>query len=552
MLRKLAIRNYAIIDYLELSFSDKLTVVTGETGAGKSIAIEALSLVLGARADASILFEKEKKCVVEATFDTLSPELRIFFTANDLDFEENLILRREILPAGKSRAFINDTPVNLVLMKALGDQLVDMHNQHESQELSTASFQITLLDSLAKQESAARQFRAQFLSYQESLSRAAHLRSQHQRETQELDYLTFQLNELTNAVLKPGEQETAELELKQLEHAEEIKKHFAAAYQLLQESEVAVTYQLKEVSTLLHTAKKFFPQTEMLLTRLESARIELDDIADELEKQQASLTIDPERVQEINHRLDLIYRLQKKHHADSIKALLDIADGLDAKIQAISIRTDELDQLEKKLAMAKEELLLTARKLSAERQKQVPIVIQSVNKMLKSVGMPHAAIKIEHTTAANDEWNASGIDRFRFLFAANKGSEFAEIRKVASGGELSRLMLCIKSLIAASASLPTLIFDEIDTGISGETAMKVSSILKQLSAHHQVICITHLPQIAAKGDLHYFVFKETSNARTFTRIRNLDPEEKIRAIAQMISGEKVTPAALESARELLN
>ena len=552
MLRKLAIRNYAIIDHLELIFSEKLTVITGETGAGKSIAIEALSLVLGERADANVLFEKEKKCVVEATFDTLAPELSHFFEANDLDFDDHLILRREILPAGKSRAFINDTPVNLSVMKMLGDQLVDMHNQHESQELSTSSFQITLLDSLAKQEPSARQFRIRFISYQEDAIRAGQLRAQHQRETQELDYLTFQLTELTNAALKTGEQETAEQELKQLEHAEEIKKHFAAAYQLLQESDHAVKYQLKEISTLLHAAKKFFPQTELLITRLESARIELDDIADEIENQQAALTIDPERLQEINQRLDVIYRLQKKHHAGSNAALLDIAAGLDSKIQAISIHTGELENLERKLAVEQKELLSMAQKISAERKKQIPVVIETVNRMLKSVGMPHAAIKIEHSPLADGELNLYGIDRFRFLFASNKGSEFAEIRKVASGGELSRLMLCIKSLIAASTSLPTLIFDEIDTGISGETARKVSAILKELSTHHQVICITHLPQIAAKGDLHFFVFKETSNARTFTRIRNLDPQEKIKAIAQMISGEKVTPAALESARELLN
>lgn len=552
MLRKLAIRNYAIIDHLELMFSEKLTVITGETGAGKSIAIEALSLVLGERADANVLFEKEKKCVVEATFDTLAPELTHFFEANDLDFDDHLILRREILPAGKSRAFINDTPVNLSIMKMLGDQLVDMHNQHESQELSTSLFQITLLDSLAKQELSARQFRSRFISYQEDALRAEQLRAQHQRETQELDYLTFQLNELTNAALKPGEQETAEQELKQLEHAEEIKKHFAAAYRLLQDSDHAVKYQLKEVSTLLHAAKKFFPQTETLIARLESAHIELDDIADEIENQQAALTFDPERLQEINQRLDVIYRLQKKHHAGSNAALLDIAAGLDSKIQAISIHSGELENLEKELAGEKKELLSMAHKISAERKKQIPVVIQSVNKMLKHVGMPHAAINIEHTPLAAGEMNMFGIDRFRFLFASNKGSEFGEIRKVASGGELSRLMLCIKSLIAASTSLPTLIFDEIDTGISGETAMKVSAILKELSNHHQVICITHLPQIAAKGDMHFFVFKETSNARTFTRIRNLDPQEKIKAIAQMISGEKVTAAALESARELLN
>ncbi|MEO6167318.1 MAG: DNA repair protein RecN [Chitinophagales bacterium] len=552
MLRKLSVRNYAIIDHLELSFSDKLTVITGETGAGKSIAIEALSLVLGERADASVLFEKEKKCIVEATFDAISPDLKIFFEENDLDLEEQLILRREILAAGKSRAFINDTPVNLSVMKSLGDQLVDMHNQHESQELSTSQFQITLLDSLAKQESSSRQFRTSFFSYQENLNRSNQLREQHLRETQELDYLSFQLDELTQATLNANEQESAEQELKQLEHAEEIKKLLAAAYNLLQETDSAVKYQLKEIIGLLNSAKKYFYPAEGLTTRLESLRIELQDISDEIENNQSLLNVDPERLQEINQRLDIIYRLQKKHRVDSVAALQSIAADLELKIQSISIHTDELENLDEKLTAQKNALLSTARKISAGRKKQIPVVAQTVNKMLRNVGMPYAEISIEQEVLPADELNMHGIDRFHFLFASNKGSALQDIRKVASGGELSRLMLCIKSLIADSTSLPTLIFDEIDTGISGETAMKVSAILKELANNHQVICITHLPQIAAKGDLHYFVFKETSDARTFTRIRKLDQQEKIKAIAQMISGEKVTPAALESAKELLN
>lgn len=552
MLRKLSIRNYAIIDHLELFFSEKLTVITGETGAGKSIAIEALSLVLGERADAAVLFEKEKKCIVEATFDGLSTDLATFFEEHDLDFEEQLILRREVSSAGKSRAFINDTPVNLSLMKLLGDQLVDMHNQHESQELSTSLFQLTLLDSLARQETAARQFRTRFFSYQEDVNRRNELQEQHLREVQELDYLSFQLAELSNAALKENEQESLEQDLKQLEHAEEIKKNFSAAYNLMMDSEYAVKHQLKEIMMLLNGIKKFYPGADALVQRLESARIELEDVADEIENQQQELNVDSERLEEINQRLDLIYRLEKKHRVNTVEALLQIANELETKIKSISIHTNDLENLESKIIGQKKELLLVAQKISASRKKQIPVVTQTVNKMLKSVGMPHAEIKIESELLPNDEMNFSGIDRFRFLFASNKGSEFQEIRKVASGGELSRLMLCIKSLIAASTSLPTLIFDEIDTGISGETAMKVSAILKQLSNHHQVICITHLPQIAAKGDMHHFVYKETAGSRTFTRVRQLDQQEKIKAIAQMISGEKVTPAALESARELLN
>ncbi|MGB3076796.1 MAG: AAA family ATPase, partial [Chitinophagales bacterium] len=376
MLRKLSIRNYVIIEQLELLFSDQLTVITGETGAGKSIAIEALSLILGERADASALFDKEKKCVVEATFESLSPDLKIFFDENDLDFEKQLILRREVLAAGKSRAFINDTPVNLSVMKSLGDQLVDMHNQHESHELNTTQFQITILDSLAKQESATQEFRMRFLAYQENLKRSNHLRDHHQRETQELDYLSFQLKELANATLKDNEQEPAEQELKQLEHAEEIKKLFAAAYNLLQETDTAIKYQLKEVISLLSSAKKYFPQTEVLISRLESARIELDDISDEIASSQSILNVDPERLQEITQRLDVIYRLEKKHRVHSVAELLRIASELEVRIQAISIHTDELESLEKKLAVDKKELLAFALLLSNERNKQMPVVMQ--------------------------------------------------------------------------------------------------------------------------------------------------------------------------------
>lgn len=552
MLRKLSVRNYAIIDFIELSFAEKLTVITGETGAGKSIAIEALSLVLGGRADSTVLFDKGKKCVVEAIFDALSPALESFFIENDLDFEAQLILRRELLTGGKSRAFINDTPVNLSLMKSLGDQLVDMHNQHEAQELSTSRFQITLLDSLAGHEALAMQFRQRFVAYQEGMKKTALLREQHQREMQELDYLTFQLDELGNAALKDGEQETAEQELKQLEHAEEIKKAFSIAHALLDETEAAVKFQLKEILTQLNSIKKYFPESDSFINRVESCRIELEDIAHELENTESSINTDHDRLQEINQRLDVIYRLQKKHRLNSIADLLQLSESLDKRIQSISTQTDAIEKLEQELAAEKNHLLTIAHQLSKQRVQQIPVVTQSVNKMLKSVGMPHAAVQINHQPLGSDEMNMNGIDQFRFLFASNKGSEMQEIKKVASGGELSRLMLCFKSLVAASTALPTLIFDEIDSGISGETAMKVSAILKKLSTQHQVICITHLPQIAAKGDLHYFVYKENSADRTFTRARALDEQEKITTIAKMISGEKVTPAALESARELLN
>ncbi|HYV94056.1 MAG TPA: DNA repair protein RecN [Chitinophagales bacterium] len=552
MLRKLSIQNYAIIEELELSFSDKLTVITGETGAGKSIVMEALSLVLGERADTNVLFDKAKKCVVEAEFDIHELDLKTFFEENDLDAEDVLTLRREISSAGKSRAFINDTPVNLPVMKLLGDHLVDMHQQHESQEISTSQFQLALLDSLSSQERPVKDFRNQFQKYQQNVLRWQQLNDEHERETQELDYLNFQLNELSNADLKFGEQYMLEQEQQQLQHAEEILRVFAMAYNQLKESEDALMQRLGALLHSMNSVKRFLPESEEVFQRAESARIELDDIASEIESLQQTIAADPERLQEIQQRLDLIFRLQKKHKVNDVASLMMLAQDLRKKINSISMHTEELEELGEKNSEQKNKLIKAAEKISSSRKKQVPKVIQSINTMLKDVGMPHAQIKIEHETLKEDELNANGLDRFQFLFAPNKGSSFGEIKKIASGGELSRLMLCFKSLIASSTSLPTLIFDEIDSGISGETAMKVSRILKKLADEHQVICITHLPQLAAKGDTHYFVYKEISRGKTYTHVRALNKEEKIKTIAQMIGGEKTTAAALESAKELLN
>lgn len=514
--------------------------------------MEALSLVLGERADTAVLFDKAKKCVVEAEFSIHDLDLKVFFQENDLELDEMIVLRREISPAGKSRAFINDTPVNLPVMKLLGDSLVDMHQQHESKEISTSQFQLSLLDSLAQHESEVKAYRKSFVQYQIAIARWSELNGQNLREMQELDYLNFQLNELSDAALNTDEQEILEQEQHQLEHAEEIQKIFSQVILQLKDSEEAVTIRLRDVVHSLGGVKKFLPALEEILKRIESTRIELDDINSEIENQQQAISADPHRLQEIQQRLDLIFRLQKKHRVNDVKSLIQIASDIEGKINSINIQTEELENLGQKNILQKKQLTEAAKKISSARLKQSPNVIQAINSMLKEVGMPHAQISIEHSALKNDELNANGMDHFQFLFASNKGSEFQEIKKIASGGELSRLMLCFKSLIAASTSLPTLIFDEIDSGISGETAMKVSRILKKLSSEHQVICITHLPQLAARGNVHYFVYKETSDNRTYTRVRSLSDEEKIKAVAQMIGGEKVTAAAIESAKELLN
>jgi len=552
MLHRISIQNYAIIEQLELNFSNQLTVITGETGAGKSIVMEALSLVLGERADTSVLFDKSKKCSVEADFDVSKIDLKTFFEANDLDEESTLTLRREIASTGKSRAFVNDTPVNLSVMKFLGEQLVDMHQQHESQEISTAQFQLSLLDSLTESEDTVAEFRKNFFDHQKKLNRLNQLREQHRREAEELDYLNFQLGEISNASLKEGEQENLQSEEQQLEHAGEILRGYSSVLNILQESETAVIPQLKNILTLFSSLKKFYSGAEEILKRIESVRIEVEDIGNEIEREQEKISVNPERLEEIQQRLDLIFRLQKKHRVNDVISLIHIAEALENKINSISIHTEKLEELTQEIKAQKKLLIQAAKKISAARVKVSPKVVQAVNSMLKDVGMVHAQIKIEHELLNDDEIDANGLDHFNFLFASNKGSAFQEIGKVASGGELSRLMLCFKSLIADSTQLPTLIFDEIDSGISGETAVRVSKILKQLASNHQVICITHLPQLAAKGDTHYFVFKEIMQGRTHTRVRSLSQAEKIKTIAQMIAGEKITAAALESAKELLN
>lgn len=552
MLQRISIQNYAIIDELELKFSDQLTVITGETGAGKSILMEALSLVLGERADTMMLFDQSKKCLVEAEFDVSDLDLQTFFEEHDLDEEATLILRREISAAGKSRAFVNDTPVNLSVMKTLGENLVDLHQQHESQEISSSQFQLSVLDSMAQQEDVVKEYKRNFSGFQKKQTELEKLQQQHDREAQELDYLHFQLNELSNAALKENEDKELESEQQQLEHAEEIQRSLSQAVNELKQEDGAVIQHLRGILSSLNALKKFFPAAEEISRRLESVRIELEDVAAEIESHQEKISVNPARLDEIHQRLDLLFRLQKKHRVNEVTALRAIEKELNERISGISLQTEMLEKLMRQAGQQKQLLISRAKKISAGRLKQAPKVVQHINTMLKEVGMIHAQIKSSHEPLSEEELNLQGLDRFEFLFASNKGSAFQSIRKVASGGELSRLMLCFKSLVAASTTLPTLIFDEIDSGISGETAVKVSAILKKLSQNHQVICITHLPQLAAKGHLHYFVYKETLNGRTHTRVRSLTQDEKVKTIAQMISGEKLTTAALESARELLN
>jgi DNA repair protein RecN (Recombination protein N) len=556
MLGKLSINNYAIIDELEIDFSGNLNIITGETGAGKSIIIGALGLILGERADSSSLVNKEKKCIVEGKFTGgLKKEVILFLKDNELDTEEELVLRREIATNGKSRAFINDTPVNLSQLQELSVLLIDLHQQFDTLELAEAAFQRQVLDALAGHTNRVEEYRTIFGLWQQVKKEMTALKAQQVQFEKEADYNRFQFAELEEAAFKENELEESEVELKLLNNSEGIKAALGKAYFELQESETPQVQQLKILLNQLSSYASLHPDLPPVLQRLQSAQIELQDIADDIDRISNHINYDPERIEQLNERLSLGYKLQKKHGAGSTAELLAIQRQLAEKLQAVLHIDESIQQKEKEANRLAEEVMQLARQISEGRKKQQKPLEEKVNKLLVQVGMPNAKLKVEMQQA---EPGTYGCDSIEFLFDANRSGRFQPVRKVASGGELSRLMLCIKSLVAQTIDLPTLIFDEIDTGISGEAARQVGIIMKGLSAKRQVICITHQPQIAGKADAHFFVYKEIIHTASpagrdtvKTNIRRLTTEERITTIAQMLSGEKPTAAALENAREMV-
>jgi len=552
MLTKLSIQNYVIIDRLEIDFSASLNIVTGETGAGKSILLGALSLILGQRADSKVLHSSDKKCVVEGNFDIKNYHLKDFFETNELDFEITTIVRREISESGKSRAFINDTPVNLNALKELGEQLVNVHSQHETLSLNNPAFQTELVDGVAGHEKLLQQFASLFQQYKVEVKKLEQLKEEYARFGGDAEFLAFQLNELKEADLKEAEQEQLEQELKTLEHAGEIKSNLSKAFDLLQQTDNSVNSQLLVISELLEHLKKYQPETGELAKRLESAFLELKDIADSIEQIADNTNIDNERAEEVHQRLNTIYRLHKKHKTVNAEDLLSIQNSLEEKLNHIEKHDELVQQSEVKLQKIKNDLMTLADKLHHNRLKVASAIVKKVKDGLQYVGMPYAEFEVDIQMQNFDKINTTGLDKIRFLFSANKGVQPDELRKVASGGELSRLMLVLKSLAADNASLPTLIFDEIDSGISGEVADKVGKQMEQLAKHHQVIAITHLPQIASKGNSHFFVYKDDSGKKTLTRIKKLTEQQRVEEIAKMLVGEKVTDSALSSAKELLH
>jgi DNA repair protein RecN (Recombination protein N) len=571
MLQKLVINNYALIDNLEISFGDGLNILTGETGAGKSIILGALSLILGQRAESRYFFNQQKKCVIEGVFRISDFHLKAFFEDNELDYEAETILRREISADGKSRAFVNDTPVNLTTLKQLGEKLIDIHSQHATLEINDPEFQLLVVDAVAKHGNLLNDYQAKFKTYKKNTAKLQQLIGESDKAKSDLDYYQFQFDELEKANLVEDEQEKLEQELYMLNNAEEIKRNLTGACFLMNDGETSALIKLREAAHHLSSLEKFDPLIEELHERLKSSLIELKDIAAEIENLEQHTHTNEARAIEVNERLSILYNLQKKHRVNNNAELLQLQNDLSEKIQQALFGDEEIEKLQKQIAAEKQELEKQAAQLSANRAKAIPDIEKQVIQSLAEMGMDNSTLKIEQIARKSENQEVrnqeqvkqlpdsrssglsdSGVDQIRFLFSANKGHTLAEMSKVASGGELSRLMLSIKSLIARYTALPTIIFDEIDAGVSGEVANKVGQIMERLAENLQVITITHLPQIASKGQSHYFVYKDNESAITYTRIRQLDKQERVMEIAKMLSGDKPGESALQNARELLN
>lgn len=550
MLRKIIIKNFAIIDDLELELHDGFNILTGETGAGKSIILGALGLLLGQRFDSKNLKNNQKKCIIEGHFTLNEFSLQHFFTESDLDYDEHCIVRREISADGKSRGFINDTPVTLQILKQLGEQLVDIHSQHETLLLNTSSYQLHVIDSVANHKDLLNNYRSNFLKFQQKLKEISELELAYELAIKEQDYLKFQFDELIQVNLVENEQQQLESEQELLTHAEEIQIKLSQIDGTLQSDNGSTIEQIKLINQQLQSLEKINPNFEVISNRVKSVHIELKDIASEIESIAQQTQINPDRLQIIQERLDTIYRLEHKHRVDSISELIGIQNNLDERLQGFDKQDEKIQLLKNEVASIEKELKKIAKELSNNRAKSFKIVIEDIQANLKELGIPNAQLQIDHQIHEHD-LDKDGIDDIKILFSANKGQTPESINKVASGGELSRLMLCIKSLLAKKEKLPTIIFDEIDTGVSGEVALKMGAIMRNLSENLQVISITHLPQIASLGKHHYYVFKDHSAKETVTNIKKLDANERIIEIAKMLSGDQPTAGAIENAKELL-
>jgi DNA repair protein RecN (Recombination protein N) len=549
MLLHLSVQNYALIRQLEIDFVKGFTVITGETGAGKSILLGALNLMLGKRADTQVLFDNSKKCVVEGIFSIEKDHLKDFFEKNQLDYDEQLILRREIQVTGKSRAFINDTPVNSSLLKTVGENLIDIHSQHQTTALNDPEYQLNVIDSYGGLTEMVKDYNTRFLKYQNLKVRLNNLIEEENKSSNEKDFFNFLFSELKEAKLQNDEQELLEQELEILNHAEEIKAKLFSSSRLLGNDESGILLRLAEIRSNLDSVARFSQDYSEISDRIRSSHIELSDIFSHLEKKSESIIFSPERVNETIERLDLIYHLETKHRVNSVEELLNKKTEYSHKLENIDSLGEEIKKLSGEVENAESEIIKLAAGISVNRQKFFSEIESRIEEYLDGLGIPYARFKIQHSLV--EVPGKDGVDAVKFLFNANKGGKLLDLAVVASGGELSRLMLAVKSLISKKSLLPSLIFDEIDIGVSGRIADKVGNLLSLLSESVQVIAITHLPQIAGKGNAHYFVYKVTDKNLPETKIREIESEERILEIAKMMSGEEVSSASVETARHLL-
>ena len=550
MLASLSIKNFALIEQLEMNFSNQFSIITGETGAGKSILLGALGLVLGKRADLTSLKDKEQKCIIEAQFQISKYNLQDFFATNDLDYEDTTIIRREILPSGKSRAFVNDSPVNLAELQDLSEFLLDIHSQHQTQELSNEAYQIEILDAIANNQNSILEYKQNLAKYKLAKSELKKMHAEKEALSKEQDYNSFLLEELLLANLKVNEQEELESIFEKLNNVEFIKESLDKSLVTANEEQIGIIQSLKEVKISLQKIAGLSSEFKGLFERVSSTLIEFEDISIELSQQAEKLVNDPEKLDLVNQKLQSIYSLQKKHQVESVAELLIIQNDLDSKLVLVDDLENQIQKLENQLNESVLILDIIASQISKNRSEAVPVLVNQITEILIQLGMPNARFQFEINPTQN--YLSSGKDEVQLLFSANKGTDFGLLKKVASGGEMSRIMLAVKAILANYSKLPTIIFDEIDTGVSGEIAHKMGDIMKEMSSKMQVFAITHLPQIAAKGNQHYKVFKSSEGESTISELKLLSHNERVVEIAEMLSGKDISDSAINHAKSLLN
>ncbi|OXB21798.1 DNA repair protein RecN [Flavobacterium tructae] len=550
MITSLSIKNYALIEKLTIDFSKGFSIITGETGAGKSIILGAIGLVLGKRADLTSLKNKEEKCVIEAQFEISKYNLKDFFTANDLDYEDETIIRREILPSGKSRAFINDSPVNLQELQDLSLFLIDIHSQQQTQELSDEGVQFKIIDAIANNGEVIQSYQDVLKGYKSDKSKLNALLKKQSDSGKEQEYNTYLLNELVTAKLKSGEQEELEADFEKLNNVEIIKEAMDKSLAIANEEQFGVFHSLNEIKTALQKIALFSPEYQNVFERITSLAIEFDDVSKELQNASEKLLNDPAQLELVSQKLQLIYNLQKKHQVTSVDELLGIQATLENSLVELDNIGEEITALSESIAQKVTDLDAFAAAIHQNRINAIPVLSQKLVSILETLGMPNVRFNME--LLSSETYFQNGKDELQFLFSANKGTDFGLLKKVASGGEMSRIMLAVKAILAQYSKLPTLIFDEIDTGVSGEIAIRMGEIMKEMSGTMQIFAITHLPQIAAKGDSHFKVSKSTVDEDTQSELKLLSQEERVTEIAQMLSGAKISDSALNHAKELLN